>query len=97
MIVLLAQLRIKPGKSKEFKELAKVSVQATRKQKGCISYQLLADSYDDNVVFFVDEWESMELLKDHGEADHVKKFMEQIKDLVVSSSVRVYNAQAISM
>lgn len=52
MIMLIAKNTLIEGKQKEFTELAGKLVLATRKEAGCIAYDLVADQADTCVYYF---------------------------------------------
>ena len=54
MIMLIAKNTLIEGKQKEFTELAEKLVLATRKEAGCIAYDLIADQADACVYYFVE-------------------------------------------
>lgn len=80
MIIIVAKSIIKAGKSEEFKELAKELVTESRKEKGCIAYNLHQDLNDKNIMTFIEEWESKEAIEIHNKSVHftsiVPKFAE---------------------
>ena len=51
MIMLIAKNTLMEGKQKEFTELAEKLVLATRKEAGCIAYDLVADQADACVYY----------------------------------------------
>lgn len=55
MIMLIAKNTLIEGKQKEFTELAEKLVLATRKEAGCIAYDLVADQADAYVYYFVEK------------------------------------------
>ena len=56
MIMLIAKNTLIEGKQKEFTELAGKLVLATRKEVGCIAYDLVADQADACVYYFVEKY-----------------------------------------
>ena len=57
MIMLIAKNTLIEGKQKEFTELAEKLVLATRKEAGCIAYDLVADQADACVYYFVEKYQ----------------------------------------
>lgn len=71
MIIVIAKLKVKPGKKAELFELAKNVIAATRAEKACISYELLDNPYDESSSVFVERWTSKEMLAQHLKAPHL--------------------------
>ena len=53
---------------------AKDCIAATRREDGCISYELFESSSDPNRLVFVEQWQSAECLPLHSRSDHMKAF-----------------------
>ena len=78
MIRVVAKNRIKTEKVEEFIALAKTLAEATNQNdKGCIHYELYQDVNDPQILTFIEEWESMEALSSHMEAQHFKEIVPQ--------------------
>ncbi len=50
---------------------ARAFVAPTRKEDGCIRYDLFVDLDDPTKFTFIEEWESREALDKHGKSDHI--------------------------
>jgi quinol monooxygenase YgiN len=97
MIILLVRLRIKPGLQQEIKAVAKAAVDATRKEQGCVSYNLLQDPYDDCEFRIIEEWASLEDLRAHGRMPHLAKWHKDSASLIEEKAINIYDSQAISL
>lgn len=80
MIKAVAKLIVKEDRIEDLKKNVAIMVPVTRKENGCISYQLFQDSQDCKVFIFLEEWESQDDLITHLAAKHVKEFEVQMKD-----------------
>ena len=98
MIFVIATSELKEGFRNEFIEIVKNNIPKVHAEAGCISYTLTGDfesGFDaqvktgENVVTFVECWESIDHLKKHLQAPHMKVFMENVKDLRKGSSLKV--------
>lgn len=96
MIVLVSRMQIKPGFQEDIKALAKVAIDATLKEKGCISYRFLQDSFDDCTFCFVEEWLDQESLRAHTLTEHFLKWREQNAHMVADRAIKIYEAQESS-
>lgn len=79
MIKVLAKLKIQQNKLEEFKSIASQLIEPTRAEKGCITYELFQDQKDETIFFFIEEWESNELLKAHLASEHIKQLGPKMK------------------
>ncbi|MGL4652034.1 antibiotic biosynthesis monooxygenase [Cetobacterium sp.] len=93
MIRVVVEIQVKDGKKLEFLNIAQNLVAESRKEKGCIEYNLI-DSGIENQLYFVEKWETMEDLKNHAAAPHSKKYGELLKELKeVELPVEVYETE----
>ena len=80
MITIVAKNLIKQGKAEEFKVLAERLINESRKESGCISYNLYEDSNNSNILTFIEVWENSEAINLHNNSEHftsiVPKFAE---------------------
>ena len=81
-IVLVAQLQVKAGKEDEAREVLFAMVGPTRKEPGCICYNLHQDKADKTKFMFYEQWASQEALKAHGKTPHMQTFRGKVKDLI---------------
>lgn len=65
MIVLIAKSTVQEGKQEEFVRIAKKMVEETRKEEGCISYDLVKDETDDVVFCFIEKYRDEAALEAH--------------------------------
>lgn len=81
MIKVIAKLTIKEDKIETFKSGIPELVSETRKEDGCLSYQLFQDIKNKKILTFVEEWESMEALQKHMKSKHFQETMPKIAEL----------------
>ena len=74
MIYVVATLTVKPETRAELIAAAKLSIAATRKEAGNISYDMHESVTDPTKIVFVEQWENAEALVPHRTADHMKAF-----------------------
>src|ERR1700722_514811 len=87
MIYVVATSQVKPESRDAFIKGAKECIAATRKEKGCISYESHASINDPNLFVVVERWESREDLNAHARAPHMKVWREYSAPLKVSPTV----------
>lgn len=70
MVKVIAKFFVKEDKVEEFLKLASVLVEESRKEEGCVSYNLLQDVSNPQTLIMVEEWESAKILKTHMASAH---------------------------
>jgi quinol monooxygenase YgiN len=80
VIYVVATLTIKPETRAELIAAAKTVIGITRKEKGCILYDLHESMTDPARFVFVEQWETMEDLMAHGGNEHMKPWRKVVKE-----------------
>lgn len=84
MLKLVAKFIVKEDKIEEFKKYSEELVAETRKENGCISYQLFQDINDSKILTFIEEWENQQSIDNHNNSKHITellpKLMETLKE-----------------
>jgi quinol monooxygenase YgiN len=62
-------------------------IEPTRKENGCIGYNLHQDNEDPAVFVFYETWESLACLDKHMNTDHFKSFVSSVSSLVEEMAV----------
>jgi quinol monooxygenase YgiN len=79
---LVVLVKVKEGEDKNLLKLAKPCVAASRKEKGCLRYDVLQDAEHPQQFVFFERWKSVKDLEDHFTTDHFKKLGGQLKEIV---------------
>jgi quinol monooxygenase YgiN len=88
---VVARIKAKPEKVGEVRELLSGLVEPTRKESGCISYDLLQNTDDPTDFTFVEEWESEAALESHAASDHLKAIGPKLQPVVAEApDIRTY-------
>ena len=90
MITIVAKNIIKEGKLEEFKALAKEHVEKSRKEEGCIAFNLNEDINNKNVLTFIEEWENKEAIELHNKSAHFTTIIPKLGELREQSEVNLY-------
>ena len=90
MIRVVAHFRPKPGKSDEARTLLLGFTAPTRKEKGCIFYDLHVNPTDPQDLTFIEEWESVEDLDAHGQSAHIQAGRQKMPEVMDLVDVRRY-------
>lgn len=87
-LTCIAKLEAKEGHEDQVRlELTKL-LAPTRKEKGCINYDMHVDNEAPNVFMFHETWESEADLDNHLNSDHIKACFGSIEGLLASVDVR---------
>ncbi len=95
---VLAILTAKPGKRAELLQIFKANVPAVRAEEGCIEYVATIDAegagsvqtrFGEDIFVVVEKWASLEALRAHAAAPHMKAYAEKAKDLIASRVIHV--------
>lgn len=95
MIYVIASIKLKPGVREKFLEILKANVPNVLAEDGCLSYDPCTDvacdlaGADPDLVTIVEEWESLEHLKAHLAAPHMKKYSEDVADLREGMTLKI--------
>ncbi len=74
MLIVNVHMQAASGKEAELKEALLGLVGPTRKEEGCIQYDLHYDSKDPSKFMFYEIWTSKEALDQHAESPHLRAF-----------------------
>lgn len=73
-LTIVAKIEAKRDKIEFVKaELLKL-IEPTRKEVGCVQYDLHLDNENPALFIFIENWESEEVLQDHANSEHFKAF-----------------------
>ena len=95
MIHVLAIITAHPGKRAQLLEIFQAIVPTVRKEQGCIEYGVAIDvpgadpAFGADTYVVVEKWESVETLKAHSVAPHMKAFGEAAGSLIAKRAVHV--------
>lgn len=98
MIIVLAKVTSKDGMEDKIINEAKTLIEATRAEKGCIEYNLYNPIDSENILLFVEKWETKEFLESHIKQDHFIKFGSAIEDYLAKDlDISVYLSEEIEL
>lgn len=73
MIKAVFKFTIQEGKIEEFKRIAALLVAETRKDFGCVAYELFQDMSNNKILTLIEEWESQEAMDTHKVSKHSRE------------------------
>ena len=98
MIHVIAIITAKSGKRDEVLKLFRANVPAVRAEKGCIEYGAAIDAepalpiqtkYGPDTFVVVEKWDSLDALKAHAAAPHMKEYGAKTKELLASRVIHI--------
>lgn len=95
MIYVIATLTIKPGSLDALRGPAADCIAETRKESGCISYELFASVTDPEKLVFVEQWESRDALTAHSRQPHLKVWRDASAPHLVSRKIEIVHPDKI--
>jgi quinol monooxygenase YgiN len=89
---VVARIIARPDKVVELRLLLAGLIEPTRKEAGCISYELLQNNQDPTDLTFVEEWENDAALDAHLATEHIREALAKVPDLVAAEpDIRRYS------
>lgn len=83
-LTVVARIRAQPGRTDEVREALLGLVWPTRKEAGCINYDLHQSQEDPTLFLFYENWESPEALDAHGRSAHIQAFRARSGELLAA-------------
>ena len=91
MIYVIATMTIKPGTRDKVLAAAQPCIEATRKEAGCVRYELLANIANPAEFTFVEEWADQAAIDAHMATPHLKGLVANTQALLAEPlDVRLY-------
>lgn len=87
MITIIATFNVKEDCLKDFENLAKECIAASRKEAGNQDYHLYTGKEDKTKYFFVEVWKDEEAINTHNASEHFQKFVKSFGSLVSADPV----------
>jgi quinol monooxygenase YgiN len=95
VIYVIATLRARPEKLSQLLDAAKAVIAGTRKEDGCIFYDLHQSVTDPDQLVFVERWSSREALAKHFEAPHMVPWRAAGAECVVERKVEIVTPEHV--
>ena len=98
MIHVVAVITAKPGQRASLLAAFHANIPAVRAEKGCIEYGVAVDAdtglpfqkkWGDDAVLVIEKWDSLDALKAHGAAPHMREFGAKTKELVAGRAIHI--------
>lgn len=99
MIHVIAKIEVVSGKRADFLAEFHKLVPLVLAEQGCVAYGPTVDAVTDidaqksagnDVAIIIEQWESLEALKDHLQADHMAAYRQRVSGIVASTTLEIY-------
>lgn len=77
---IIARLSIKPECIEQIKQASKELITKTRKEEGCLIYNLYQSLENPSDFIFYEKYKNEEATQLHGSSEYLTKFLEIVKD-----------------
>lgn len=91
MIKVVAKNKVDTDKIDTVLSLYEELVNATRKEEGCIVYELYQDVEDYTVLTMIEEWVDKASLDAHMKTEHFTRIVPMVGKFVIESSLNIYH------
>lgn len=95
MIYVVATLTTTPGGADALRAPAAACIAETRKEDGCISYELFQSLDDPDKLVFVEKWETREALTAHSKQPHLKVWRDASTPHLVSRKIVIVHPEKV--
>lgn len=68
-------------------ELLEAHVESTRQEEGCLKFEIIEDKERDTFFFLTEIWESDAMHQKHESSERMKKFLSEIKKILISQII----------
>jgi len=82
MVTVVARIRAKSGKENEVRQVLLDLVAPTHAESGCLNYDLHQSADDPTDFLFYENWTHQEVLDEHLQTPHLKKFVQKADNLL---------------
>jgi len=81
-LTVVAEMKANPGKVEELKKVLTGLLEPTRKEEGCINYDMHQSVENPDTFLFHENWIDKDALDQHLATPHLKDFFSKIPELV---------------
>lgn len=90
MIKVIARSKIKTGSLPKVLVLYDELTQKTRKEEGCVSYELFQEVHDENSLTLIEEWNDLQALEKHTQTPHFIDLVDKLAAYETELPVLIY-------
>lgn len=82
---VVARIEALPDKTDAVRSILSELIEPTRKEAGCVTYELMQNKSDPTDFTFVEEWESDTALDAHAVSNHIKDVTSKLQGLLADA------------
>ncbi|MGH6809926.1 MAG: putative quinol monooxygenase [Ensifer adhaerens] len=97
MVYIIAYLTAHPGKGADVLSLASPLIEATRREAGCISYELYHKPAEPDALVFVETWKDKAAVDAHFAEPHLKAFQAAMADLLIEARIELVHPEKVEV
>ena len=86
-LTVIAKFKAKDGCTEKVRTQLRKLLEPTRKEEGCINYDLHEDNIETGIFIFYENWESNEMLEKHLSSAHIKDFRSVLPSIIEVAEV----------
>lgn len=86
MVQTVSKIFVKKDKVDELIELFKEMIEPTKKEEGCIQYEMYQDEEDATILIVLEQWESRENFDMHLQSEHFERIVPKMSELMVKET-----------
>ena len=94
ILTVVAEIVAKPGKEDEVRRHLLGFIEPTRKEEGCVQYDLHVSTENPGHFIFFENWTSREMLDKHSQSAHIQAFR-PLKEELLAHPTRIITATRI--
>lgn len=91
MVKVVAKNKVMNDKIDEVIKTYEELVTATRKEVGCIKYELFQDDKDSAIITMIEEWENKDDLDNHMKTEHFLRIVPIVGKFVLEKELNIYH------
>ena len=91
MLLVIAKAKTNAGKEQDLLNITKSLIAETRKEAGCLGYDLYQNTESSVDFAFIEQWESDAALNAHSTSAHFVKFQKEADGVVADLDIKKYN------
>ena len=84
VVYVIATIMVQPGTQDRFLEHARTFIAASRREKGCLAYDIHVSATDPNKIVTVEQYESEQAMVAHNTSNHLKALVAAVGSLLAA-------------
>jgi quinol monooxygenase YgiN len=95
MIYVIAEIKIKAGSLEAIKKAVAPCLEGTRKEAGCVYYNLNVNVFDNETLTFTECWETREALTKHFTQPHMLAWRAAGAEHILSRKIEIIHSKEV--